>query len=87
MGKNYFLSTDPSMDRIMNVVIALARETYVLKDRLSIVERKLDEVGVVTRADLDEYKPSSDIEEGEILAARDEFVQSVLGPLTKDHKK
>jgi hypothetical protein len=82
MSKNYFLSKDPSMDRVMNVVIALARETYVLKDRLSIVERKLDEEGVVKRADLDEYKPGSDKEENEILVARDEFIKSVLAPLT-----
>lgn len=80
MGKDYFLDEEPSVDRVMKVVVALARETYVLKDRLGIVERKLDEKGVVTRADLDDYKPTED-EEKEILAARDAFVESVLSPI------
>ena len=83
MGKDYFLDDDPAVDRVMKVVVALARETYVLKDRLGIVERKLDEKGVVTRADLDSYKPTPD-EEKEILAARDAFVEDVLSPIVTD---
>ncbi|NKB43896.1 MAG: hypothetical protein GKS03_06410 [Alphaproteobacteria bacterium] len=80
MAKDYFLDEEPSVDRVMKVVVALARETYVLKDRLGIVERKLDEKGVVTRADLDGYKPSAD-EEKDILATRDAFVESILSPI------
>lgn len=80
MPKDYFLGNEPSVDRVMKVVIALARETYVLKDRLGIVERKLDEKGVVTRADLDDYKPTAD-DEKEILVTRDVFVESILSPI------
>ncbi|MBT4740068.1 MAG: hypothetical protein HN793_08635 [Rhodospirillaceae bacterium] len=80
MAKDYFLDEEPSVDRVMKVVVALARETYVLKDRLGIVERKLDEKGVLTRADLDDYKPTDD-EEKEILETRDAFVESVLSPI------
>jgi hypothetical protein len=80
MPKDYFLGNEPSVDRVMKVVIALARETYVLKDRLGIVERKLDEKGVVTRADLDDYKPTAD-DEKEILETRDAFVESILSPI------
>ncbi|MGY8963731.1 MAG: hypothetical protein ACKVKT_09265 [Rhodospirillales bacterium] len=80
MPKDYFLGNEPSVDRVMKVVIALARETYVLKDRLGIVERKLDEKGVVTRADLDDYKPTAD-DEKEILETRDVFVESILSPI------
>ena len=83
MAKDYFLDDDPAVDRVMKVVVALARETYVLKDRLGIVERKLDEKGVVTRADLDTYKPTPK-EEKEILAARDAFVEDVLSPIVSD---
>ena len=77
MAKDYFLDDDPAVDRVMKVVVALARETYVLKDRLGIVERKLNEKGVLTRADLDDFKPTAE-EEKEILAARDAFVEDVL---------
>ena len=80
MAKDYFLDDDPAVDRVMKVVVALARETYVLKDRLGIVERKLNEKGVLTRADLDDFKPTAE-EEKEILAARDAFVEDVLSPI------
>lgn len=83
MAKDYFLDDDPAIDRVMKVVVALARETYVLKDRLGIVERKLDENGVVSRADLDDFKPTPE-EEKEILVARDAFVEDVLSPIVTD---
>jgi hypothetical protein len=80
MAKDYFLDDDPAVDRVMKVVVALARETYVLKDRLGIVERKLNEKGVLTRADLNDFKPTAE-EEKEILSARDAFVEDVLSPI------
>lgn len=86
MAKDYFLDDDPAIDRVMKVVVALARETYVLKDRLGIVERKLDEKGVVSRADIDDFKPTPE-EEKEILAARDAFVEDVISPIVIDKIK
>ena len=83
MPKDYFLDDHPAVDRVMKVVVALARETYVLKDRLGVGERKLDEKGVVSRADLDAYKPTPE-EEKEILVARDAFVEDVLSPIIRD---
>lgn len=86
MAKDYFLDDDPAVDRVMKVVVALARETYVLKDRLGIVERKLDEKGVVSRADVDDFKPTPE-EEKAILAARDAFVEDVMSPIVSDKIK
>ena len=86
MAKDYFLDEDPAVDRVMKVVVALARETYVLKDRLNIVERKLDEKGVVTRDDLDCFKPTP-AEEKEIFAARDAFVEDILSPIVSGRIK
>ncbi len=86
MAKDYFLDDDPAVDRVMKVVVALARETYVLKDRLGIVERKLDAKGVLTRADLESFKPTPE-EEKEILAACDAFVEEVLSPIVSDRIK
>lgn len=83
MPKDYFLDEEPTIDRVMKVVIALARETYVLKDRLGVVERTLDDKGVLTRADLDAYQPTPDAEK-EILADRDTFVESILSPIVSD---
>ena len=82
MAKDYFLD-DPIVDKVMKVVMALAREAYVTRDRLALIEKKLDEKGVVYSADLDDYNPT-DEEQVAINERRDEFVNSILEPLVSD---
>ena len=82
MAKDYFLD-HPTIDKVMKVVVALARETYVTRDRLALIEKTLDEKGVVYRRDLDEYQPT-DEEQAAINQRRDDFIDSILKPLTKD---
>jgi len=80
--KDYYLD-HPVIDKVMKVVIALARETYVMYDRMALIEKKLDEKGVLTRADLDNYVASAD-EQKEIEQRRDAFVANILAPITKE---
>ena len=82
MAKDYFLG-DPIVDKVMKVVMALASETYVTRDRLALIERKLNEKGVVYSEDLDNYQPT-DEEQAEVDRRRDEFVSSILKPITED---
>lgn len=82
MAKDYFLD-DPIVDKVMKVVMALAREAYVTRDRLALIEKKLDEKGVVYSADLDEFQPT-DEEQAAINQRRDEFINSILEPLVAD---
>ena len=82
MAKDYFLG-DPIVDKVMKVVMALASETYVTRDRLALIERKLNEKGVVYSEDLDNYQPT-DEEQAEMDRRRDEFVNSLLKPITED---
>ena len=48
---------DDALDRAFGVVMALATEVYVLRDRMRAIERELDAKGVVLTADL-EREPS-----------------------------
>lgn len=82
MAKDYFLD-DPIVDKVMKVVMALAREAYVTRDRLALIEKKLDEQGVVYSADLENYNPT-DAEQATINQRRDEFVNSILEPLIEE---
>lgn len=82
MIKDYYLD-HPVVDRVMKVVIALARETYVMHDRMALIEKKLDEKGVLTRADLDEFQPTA-ADQVEIDKRRDEFIATILAPITKE---
>ena len=82
MAKDYFLD-HPTVDKVMRVVIALARETYVLKDRVALFETLLDEKGHVTRADVDAHQPSEK-ERATSKAEADRFINEVLGPIVQD---
>ena len=82
IAKDFFLD-HPTIDKVMKVVMALARESYVTRDRLALIEKMLDEKGVVYSKDLDEYEPT-DEEQAVIDQRRDEYISSILKPLTED---
>ncbi|MBT3703152.1 MAG: hypothetical protein HOE62_19195 [Alphaproteobacteria bacterium] len=50
---------EPAVDRVLGVVMALATEVYVLRDRLRTVERQLEKGGQLDRGLLD-AEPSLD---------------------------
>lgn len=50
---------DPAVDRVLGVVMALATEVWVLRDRLRTVERQLESSGQLDRSQLDQ-EPSLD---------------------------
>jgi hypothetical protein len=53
---------DAASDRILGVVMALASEVYVLRDRQRALERLLDEQGSISRADLDREPTPEDVQ-------------------------
>ena len=72
---------DPSVDRAMGILMALATEVYVLRDRQLALERMLAAKGIVDLAQLDaEPAPA---EAAAMAADREAFVahlmSSVLG--------
>lgn len=81
-SKDFFLD-DPMLDRVMQVLITVARESYVTKDRLAIIEKHLEDKGILSEGIIDNYKPT-DLEEIEIKKRRDEYVSSILRPLVKE---
>ena len=67
---------DPALDRTFAVVMALATEVYVLRNRQRALERILDENGVVNRADLD--TAPDDAERAADTEDRDAFIQGLM---------
>ena len=68
---------DAAVDKVMSVVLGLAQEVSVLRDRLDVVERLLDAKGTVTRADLESYRPDA-VAEAERLQGRADFLQRIF---------
>ena len=70
---------DPALDRAMGVVMALATEVHVLRDRLRALEAALAVGGVLDREALSAAPTPG--EAAALLADRDAFVAHLLGPL------
>lgn len=64
---------DPALDRAFGVVMALAQEVWVLKDRVAALEAQLAARGALDVAKLNE-EPASD----ERAAEREAFVQHLM---------
>jgi hypothetical protein len=78
-GPEQTFFADPALDRAMGVIMALATEVYVLRERLAALEVRLAESGALAAGALD-AEPSA-----EVLAAgaadRAAFVAHILEPL------
>ena len=68
---------DEMLDRMMNVIMGLAEELYVTRDRLQVMERVLEKRGALDREELDGWTPDED-QQADILRDRDAFIQAIL---------
>ena len=68
---------DEMLDRMMNVIMGLAEELYVTRDRLQVMERVLESRGALSREELDRFKPDEK-QQADILRDRDAFIQAIL---------
>ena len=69
---------DEMLDRMMNVIMGLAEELYVTRDRLKVMERVLESRGALGRDELNNWKPDQN-QQDEILSDRNAFIKAILG--------
>ena len=74
---------DPNVDRVLGVVMELAAEVYVLRDRLTTVERVLERGGSLDGVELESYQPTPD-ERAQRLAERNALIARILAPMTAE---
>ena len=74
---------DPNVDRVLAVVMELAAEMYVLRERVSTLERLLERSGTLLPSELDPYQPT-DAERTQRLAERDALIARILAPMTAE---
>lgn len=82
-GKRPAYFDDPATDRLVSMVMALAGEVAVVRERLDTVERLLDANGTVSRADIEAYAPDRAAAHARGLMTR-EFVARVLRGVQQD---
>ncbi len=76
-GKRPWFLESRDSERVLNIVMALAQEVSVVRQRLDTVERLLETKGVVTKADIEGYAPSK-TEAEERGAWNQEFIARIL---------
>lgn len=82
-GKKPQYFHDPATDKLLQMVVTLAGELSVVRDRLDLVERLATKSGAFDRAALETFE-LSETDQAEREARRADFVARVLRVLTQD---
>ena len=72
-GRPLFLET-PALDDLLAVVVALAQELAVLRERTDTAERLLVQKGILASEDMENYKPDQGVD-----LMREQWRQDYLG--------
>jgi hypothetical protein len=59
-GKRPDFLGDPNSEQILSILLAVAGEVSVLKERLDTVERLLQAKGTISRAEIETYRPDAE---------------------------
>lgn len=82
-GKRPAFFDDPAVDRLLSITMALAGELSVTRERLDTLERLLDAKGVVSRGEVEEYRPDRQAGYERGVATR-EYIARVLRGVQQD---
>jgi len=73
---------DPVLDATLRMVVELAAQVWVDRERLLTIEYLLESRGVVTRAAIEQYRPD-EARQAAVKAERDRFVADVFKELRR----
>jgi len=80
-GRPLFLET-PALDDLLSIVVALAQELAVVRERTDTAERLLVEKGVLGSQDIEQYKPDRSAD-----FMREQWRQDYLGRIFRAIKE
>jgi hypothetical protein len=82
-GKRPNTLQDFADERTLGILMAVAGEVAVLKERLDTVERLLDSKGSISRADIEAYAATGDAAYERALASK-EYVARIMRPMQQE---
>jgi hypothetical protein len=77
-GKRPYFFDDPAVDKLLAMLMGLAGEVSVIRDRLDTVERLAEARGLFTQQDIESYEPPD-----EVIAARAARREEFLDEITR----
>ena len=84
-GKRPYFFENADTERVMTIVMALAQEVAVMRERMDTIERILEKKGTVSRADIDTFAPSK-AEAEERGAWTQEFIARILRVIQQERE-
>ena len=82
MSSKHWLG-DPILDKIFKVVIQVAGELYVTKNRIRALEAYVKEKESITQEELEKMLAENGSRK-DIERERDNFIESILSPIAED---
>lgn len=82
-GKRPDTLHDYNAEKTLSIVMALAAEVSVVKERIDTVERLLDTKGTISRADIEAYQPTGDAAYERALASK-EYVARIMRAMQQE---
>jgi hypothetical protein len=76
-GKRPYFLEDKDSERVLNIVMALAQEVAVMRERMDTIERLLERNKTISRADIDAFSPTKS-EAAERGLLQQEFIARIL---------
>ena len=76
-GKRPYFFKDADVERLLGIVMAVAMENAVTRQRLDALERLVEQKGLLTRAELEQFAPDRDAEAERTLWMK-EYIARVL---------
>ena len=77
-GERPYFFDDPTVDKVVSMVMGLAGEVAVARDRLDTIERLLETKGLLKRAEIEAYEPTA-----VVMAERAAWCESFLGEILR----
>ncbi len=77
-GERPYFFDDPNVDKVVSMVMGLAGEVAVARDRLDTIERLLESKGLLKRAEIEAYEPGV-----AVMAERAAWRESYLGEILR----
>lgn len=84
-GKRPYFLEQRDTERLMTIVMALAQEVAVMRERMDTIERLLENNDVIARADIEKFKPTK-AQAQERGAWTQEFLARILRTLQQEQE-
>jgi hypothetical protein len=84
-GKRPYFLEERDTERLMTIVMAMAQEVAVMRERMDTIERLLERSETISRADIEKFKPTK-AQAQERGAWTQEFLARILRTLQQEHE-